>query len=650
MKTTSKIYLTIILSFMILMSVILYTFWINIDNISDSFYDEELGVQTGGGDWTNVRQLRFFDTINNIKTIRTGQPTAIASPTGSLPNSATLSGSNNHILLTLDGQLYVWGRNQYGQLGLNDTNDVPMPTQIDLNTLVPILASDDQVIDVQMGSDHTLLLTKNGLVYSAGKREGLGRSASTYSPTFTKVEINPSYRVIEIGAGKDFSAVIASPLTSGNNVIFTWGINDYGQIGNGTSNLVTYYTTTPYLISTLTSHNPIQLAVGYNSVAILTRTTSGPLASNVYLWGSNRMSQLGLGNNYYSTPTAINGVSGTSLNQIRNIFLNHNSTIIDAIGGGGIYAMGLNATYQLSNRGTDVINTTNNLSQEFSQTLTGNNGIYLEDLQSSDINSVWLLSTGELFIRGSSAEWALGIPPKTNHSSQLFHSNNLYGGSQSGTVNYPVVDSSVIIPNLPLNIAGFSLGGNSLIIWTTTGVIYTAGSRVNYSMGDGFNTGNTGTGVGENAGYDRRGFQALDLFFYQIVRVSSRMWLDPINLLQRYQPIVIPGTAIRTGWADGEWVENIVAANDGDTILDSPIVVPLWLVNWHDPSQILVNYNEFEWNEYHTPAVSLLEIPYITNRSQIRGNVYPNHFLMPHAHIDVMVRRVVVRLPMMPSS
>ncbi len=66
------------------------------------------------------------------------------------------------VVLLENGEVYSFGSNQYGQLGVGDTNIRGCPAR------VPLKAA---VVQVTAGSNHTVLLTANGQVYTFGNHQ-----------------------------------------------------------------------------------------------------------------------------------------------------------------------------------------------------------------------------------------------------------------------------------------------------------------------------------------------------------------------------------------------------------------------------------------------------------------------------------------------
>lgn len=68
-------------------------------------------------------------------------------------------GSNSYAAITLSGDLYVWGENYYGMLGVGTTDKIDIPTKVD---------NINDVYDVSLGYNYSLLLKENGEIYECG--------------------------------------------------------------------------------------------------------------------------------------------------------------------------------------------------------------------------------------------------------------------------------------------------------------------------------------------------------------------------------------------------------------------------------------------------------------------------------------------------
>jgi hypothetical protein len=137
-----------------------------------------------------------------------------------------------HSAYIRNGCLYLWGKSQFGCLGLqtDDCTDVsklvPSPTCLDLfkNDL------SISVKAVSCGAHHTLVLTDYG-VYTFGSSRfgqlGLGKDVVlSRNPIIIKELVNKD--IIKIECGQYHSLAISS-----NGSLFTWGWGLFGQLGNG---------------------------------------------------------------------------------------------------------------------------------------------------------------------------------------------------------------------------------------------------------------------------------------------------------------------------------------------------------------------------------------------------------------------------------
>lgn len=85
------------------------------------------------------------------------------------------------VLITADGRVMTWGRNDKGQLGLGDTDTRVTPTVVQS-------LKDYKVIDAACGKGHTLFLTDKGAVLACGDNKmgqlGIGsQSQNVATPT-----------------------------------------------------------------------------------------------------------------------------------------------------------------------------------------------------------------------------------------------------------------------------------------------------------------------------------------------------------------------------------------------------------------------------------------------------------------------------------
>ena len=128
------------------------------------------------------------------------------------------------IMLKNDGTLWGCGGNSYGQLGLGDTTNRNIFTKITTNV--------DNIKSVCCGYNHTLILKDDGTLWGCGRNDygqlGLGDTNHRY--TFTQVTINVD-NIKEIYRGGDHTFILKN-----DNTLWGCGYNKYGQLGLGDTN------------------------------------------------------------------------------------------------------------------------------------------------------------------------------------------------------------------------------------------------------------------------------------------------------------------------------------------------------------------------------------------------------------------------------
>merc|ERR1712000_551505 len=123
---------------------------------------------------------------------------------------------------TFNNEIYCWGNNFYGQLGLGNIN----------NQYTPVLCSSlltEDVIDIKCGNRHTLVLISNGDVLSCGFNSygQLGRvTDKSYSSSFQEIENLSEITRIECGYSHSICVDVA-------NDLYLFGCNGNGQLGLG---------------------------------------------------------------------------------------------------------------------------------------------------------------------------------------------------------------------------------------------------------------------------------------------------------------------------------------------------------------------------------------------------------------------------------
>ena len=175
----------------------------------------------------------------------------------------------------LPGKLYAWGNNGSGRLGTGNTTRRTAPTPIAVG------GSFDPIVKMVAGRSlgHVLVLTADGTLYSCGAN-GYGQlgSGSTKSRSTLSAPV-AAVKFKTIGTGHYHSMALTA---EGN--LYTWGRNNYGQVGDNT----TRNKTSPTWISR-DGRKYVAMAAGeYTSMAVCAE-------GRLYLWGYNNYGQFGNG-------------------------------------------------------------------------------------------------------------------------------------------------------------------------------------------------------------------------------------------------------------------------------------------------------------------------------------------------------------------
>jgi hypothetical protein len=149
--------------------------------------------------------------------------------------------------LHADGPIYTWGSNNYGQLGDGATTDRYIPVKVLKGEYSGTTYLGDnpsnKIVAVALGYYHSIALAADGTVYTWGYNYygQLGNNSTTNSSTPVKalkgeyggtqyLGDNPSNKITAVVLGDYHSIALAA-----DNTVFTWGRNNYGQLGDNST-------------------------------------------------------------------------------------------------------------------------------------------------------------------------------------------------------------------------------------------------------------------------------------------------------------------------------------------------------------------------------------------------------------------------------
>ena len=245
-------------------------------------------VKSDGTVWTwgrnNVGQLGLTDNVDRF------DPQKVVTATNAWV--AVAAGAEHTVALNATGELWAWGNNFNGQLGVASGVTTTQPrVVVDPNAAAVALgASPTRWSAVAAGGAHTLAIQTNGRLYAWGSnlKGQLGNGLGTDNSVPVRVGTDSDWA--GISAGREHSAA-----TRIGGTLWVWGANGDAQLGNGT----------------LTSQAvPLQVGTGANWAKVAAGPfTTFAVGTDGLLWGWGRNAEGQQGNGTVGTavvtPTAI---------------------------------------------------------------------------------------------------------------------------------------------------------------------------------------------------------------------------------------------------------------------------------------------------------------------------------------------------------
>ncbi|XP_064190725.1 probable E3 ubiquitin-protein ligase HERC3 isoform X1 [Anguilla rostrata] len=142
-----------------------------------------------------------------------------------IPLAQITAGGDHSFALSLSGAVFGWGKNSAGQLGLNDEQDRAVPCHIKfLRT--------QKVVYISCGEEHTAALTKDGglFTFGDGSQGQLGHDSTNNELLPRRVLELMGSEVSQIACGRQHT--LAFVPSSG--LVYAFGCNSKGQLGTGT--------------------------------------------------------------------------------------------------------------------------------------------------------------------------------------------------------------------------------------------------------------------------------------------------------------------------------------------------------------------------------------------------------------------------------
>jgi alpha-tubulin suppressor-like RCC1 family protein len=164
---------------------------------------------------------------------RSTPPTQVASALEGQAVKSVHAGPDFSACVTVDGRLFTWGFDSYGQLGLGRPTRIATAPQQVLGMGFDDTAGEAKVDAVACGENHMLVLTQSGQVWAQGMgREGqLGHGSKTDESVPFLISGGQEFggaKCVAVAAGGAHSAAITA-----DGRVFMWGKGRAGQLGRG---------------------------------------------------------------------------------------------------------------------------------------------------------------------------------------------------------------------------------------------------------------------------------------------------------------------------------------------------------------------------------------------------------------------------------
>ncbi|XP_042325644.1 E3 ISG15--protein ligase HERC5-like [Sceloporus undulatus] len=186
-------------------------------------------------------------------------------------------GDHHSMALSKGGELFAWGQNEYGQLGMGRKSSATGEPQL------VWLLENVPVAQIAAGSAHSMALSLAGTVFSWGKNVfgqlGLGDTQDRYSPMHVKALEHK--KTVFISCGGEHTAVLSK-----DGLVCTFGAGSHGQLGHNSTRNELF----PRLVAELFGARVSQIACGRWHTLVYVSNLG-----EIYSFGSGAEGQLGKG-------------------------------------------------------------------------------------------------------------------------------------------------------------------------------------------------------------------------------------------------------------------------------------------------------------------------------------------------------------------
>ncbi|XP_076959869.1 ultraviolet-B receptor UVR8-like isoform X1 [Bidens hawaiensis] len=358
-------------------------------------------------------------------------------------------GETRPALVPNKSALYVWGYNQSGQTGRKcEEQSLRIPKQLPPELFGCPAGANSRWLDVACGREHTAAVASDGSLFTWGANEfgQLGDGTETSRKHPKKVKLLQNERVISVSCGAHCTAAIAEPResngTNSSKILWVWGQNQ------GSNH--------PRVFWGAFSPDTVIRQVSCGAVHVVALSEDGLLQA----WGYNEYGQLGRGVTCEGLQKArvINAYAkfldeAPELVKITQVSCGeyHSAATSEY---GEVYTWGLGnmgqlGHYSLQSEDKELI----------PRRVVALNGIFVKEVASGGVHTCAVTAKGALYAWGGCQAGQLGVGPQTGYFS--------LATSDSGTMfrNMPVLV-------LPYGVKQVACGHSHTLVSTQDGRIH----------------------------------------------------------------------------------------------------------------------------------------------------------------------------------
>ncbi|PWM15037.1 MAG: hypothetical protein DBX49_05395, partial [Clostridia bacterium] len=405
--------------------------------------NEKTGVVTGMR--PGVTQIVVSkDDMRSVFTVYVTEKQGAAIP-------MVVAGNSHTLALKSDGTVWAWGSNARGQLGLGNNLDTSIPVCLEA-------LRDQQVISISAGEYHSLALTKNGEIYSWGDNAlgqlGLDLISSGEGGVTQPTLVTGLPKVSKISAGLDHTAALTQ-----NGLVYTWGSNQYGKLGNGST--VTF-SRKPVQVKNINKVVDISTGEGANVIHAIRYD------GTIWGWGNNGFNQIEDSKvQTFNTPQKMKLQNGDETYDDRVVKICNGSTHTAALlNDGRIISWGLNNKNQLGN-GSERNETKPYATPKEVVGIDGTSGSYAIDLAVGVTHNLALMSDQTVRVWGDGDLGRLGMGQKAGSTEEAVPVTLLNGDQDH------------------IEAIGLAAGGGHSLVICSDGLLASFGNNSNGQVGNG---------------------------------------------------------------------------------------------------------------------------------------------------------------------